>query len=110
MNIAQHIIGKCLGPGNVRRLLKVSRSRPYGWIDGGYIPARWQRPLLQRARAEGIDLRPEDFLGLDADLNPLPGVTDEAGATLARGRDSRQFNPAAEGNGHSGAAKSGDVP
>jgi hypothetical protein len=71
MNVAQHVIDKCRGPGNVRRLLKVSRSRPYGWMEGGYIPARWQMPLLKTARAEGIDLRPEDFMGADFRLPPL---------------------------------------
>lgn len=65
---AQHVIAKCGGHQRVADMLGVhvstvhrfSYSRDSGG-RGGYVPARYQQQLLDKARSAGIDLRPDDF-------------------------------------------------
>lgn len=82
--IAKVIVRKVGGAAVVSRIVKRSLSCVYkhtwcpskpGAIGGGLVPASWHAPLLAYAEAEGIDLRPEDFVR----LRPSP----EAGADSA---------------------------
>lgn len=123
MNIAKHVIAKCGGVKAVSEGLsailgeRVPPGRVYLWTyprlrggSGGQIPARHQLPLLRWARGRGLDLRPEDFFGLDANLDPLPGVTPEGEETLSQGGDARQFNSAPAVNAELSQIEGGDAP
>lgn len=62
------MIEKCGGEAAVAKMAGVDVSRVYRWTytkeqggTDGRIPTRHQQPLLDRARAEGIDLTPADF-------------------------------------------------
>jgi hypothetical protein len=68
MTIADNIIRKCGGHAQVAAWLGLSLSQVYRWTyprerggTGGLVPAQRQTPLLAKARAAGIDLRPVDF-------------------------------------------------
>lgn len=68
-NITQHIIDKCGGePKILAKFAKVHISRVYRWRSpkkkggtGGSIPSKKQPLILKNARANGIDLMPDDF-------------------------------------------------
>lgn len=66
--IAEHIIEKCGGAAIVATWLGIEVSAVHRWKypkdrggTGGRIPTVHQQELLDRARAEGIDLTPSDF-------------------------------------------------
>ena len=72
-NIAQHIIQKCGGPAVIANWADISVQSVYRWTyprerggTGGLIPSEHQYPLLEKARAAGIDLSPADFFPSNA--------------------------------------------
>jgi hypothetical protein len=65
---AEHVIRKCGGHQAVAEMIGVDVTRVYRWTyskdrggTGGFIPARHQRALLEKAKAAGKNLKPEDF-------------------------------------------------
>lgn len=71
-NPASHVIAKCGGVSETARLSGRDKSRVSRWPapkekggSGGYIPSDVQPVLIANARAEGIDLRPDDFFDPD---------------------------------------------
>ena len=84
-----HIID-IVGAVNIARWLGVDASLPYKWRNGdrggssGFIPAQYHRTLIIEARAEGYDLRPEDFIQFENGLPPL--VTDHVPGDGHRGK------------------------
>ncbi|EKE70877.1 hypothetical protein [Oceanibaculum indicum] len=86
--IAKVIVRKVGGAAVVSRIVKRSLSCVYkhtwcpskpGAIGGGLVPASWQAPLLAYAEAEGIDLRPEDFVRLRPEPDSAAPDGDDAG-------------------------------
>ena len=76
---AENVIAKCGGHQTVAEWLDVDLSRVYRWTyprerggTGGLIPSKHQRPLLERARLEGVQLEPADFLLDPPDSVPPP--------------------------------------
>jgi hypothetical protein len=72
-NIAEKIIDKCGGAQRVADWLGLKVSAVHRWKypqdrggTGGLIPSNRQQELLERARAEGIDLKPSDFFEIDS--------------------------------------------
>ncbi len=68
MNPASNIIELCGGTAAVAQWLGIDRSWVLRWTHprdkggtGGLVPSRHQAPLLERARAEGVQLSPEMF-------------------------------------------------
>ena len=68
MTPAQRVIEKCGGEAAVAKMAGVHISRVHRWTypkerggTDGRIPSKHQQPLLDSARAQGIDLSPEDF-------------------------------------------------
>lgn len=68
---AEQVIEKCGGVQNVAEWLGLDLSTVYRFTyprerggTGGVIPANHQAPLLQKARDNGVDLRPDDFFVL----------------------------------------------
>lgn len=74
---ADHVIEKCGGFKQVSEWLDLDLSAVYrftyprerGGTDG-VIPARHQAMLLQKARENGVDLRPDDFFVSPVDEAP----------------------------------------
>lgn len=69
MEPAQTIIGRFGGPSALAELLGIHRTRVSNWQrprdaggTGGIVPQRYHPVLLDHARANGIDLKAEDFL------------------------------------------------
>lgn len=69
-NPAAHVVAKCGGALVVAQWLGLKPAAVYRWTyptarggSNGLIPSRWQRPILTKAEAAGIDLKPIDFLG-----------------------------------------------
>lgn len=58
MTQVARIVEKCGGAPKVAKMAGVDVSRVYRWK---FIPSRHHQTILERARAEGIDLKPEDF-------------------------------------------------
>lgn len=65
---AERIIDKFGGKEAFKAKFKISDSRLFRWLKpgakggtGGRIPPKHQQELLNIARAEGIDLKPDDF-------------------------------------------------
>jgi len=65
---AEIVIAKCGGHKKVAELIGVDVSWVYRWTypperggSGGQIPRKQQIKLLEKARAEKIDLTPADF-------------------------------------------------
>lgn len=67
MSYAETIIGKFGGTRATAKALSIPPSTVQSWKDTGLIPARHQQPLLDKARQDGIDLKPDDFF-----LTPQP--------------------------------------
>lgn len=72
MDPAASIVRLFGGPKAVAQIVGKHYSRVYRWTyseadegTGGLIPAREQVALLTYARANNIDLRPEDFFSAD---------------------------------------------
>lgn len=68
MNPARAVIAKLGGPEVVAKLTGRDVSRVYRWMyprerggTDGVIPHQEAQKLLEHARANGVDLRPEDF-------------------------------------------------
>ena len=60
---ALHVIHKMGGINAAARLLgHANPSTVQGWRKSGFIPPRRHAEVLGKARAAGIDLRPEDFI------------------------------------------------
>jgi hypothetical protein len=66
MSAKQNIFEKCGGPTKVARWCEVHPSQCFRWK---YIPAKHQVTILARARAEGIDLSPDDFFDLEGETS-----------------------------------------
>lgn len=69
MEPAQTVIGKFGGPSALAELLGIHRTRVSSWQrersaggTGGNIPQRYHQQMLAHARANGIELKAEDFL------------------------------------------------
>jgi len=69
MEPARTIIKRLGGEAEVARLTATAYTAPYRWQyakdkggTGGLIPQRYHLLLLEHARANGIKLRPADFL------------------------------------------------
>ncbi|WP_374374453.1 hypothetical protein [Dongia sp.] len=109
-NIAQHVISKCGGAHFVANLLGLKPLEVYRWTyprerggRDGFVPARYQVRLLTLARGRGIDLRTDDFFGLDG-LPPLmPAANDNppspAMSKLTRHRRASNSNQHSEKEG-----------
>jgi hypothetical protein len=68
MTQASRIIDKFGGKAAFQEQFKISDSRLYRWLipeakggTGGRIPAKHQQQLLDLAREQGVDLKPDDF-------------------------------------------------
>lgn len=69
MEPASSIIKKFGGEASIAAITNTAYTAPYRWQaerekggTGGLIPQRYHRLLIDHARANGIDLRAEDFL------------------------------------------------
>lgn len=69
MEPARSIIRKLGGEANVALIVQRASTAPYRWQyprdkggTEGVIPQRYHPMLLDYARANGIDLKPEEFL------------------------------------------------
>lgn len=67
---ARSLIETAGGPARVARALGLNRSTVARWMypreeggTGGLVPAQWQKPLLEFARAERLPLSERDFFG-----------------------------------------------
>lgn len=87
---AQNIIDKCGGVKVVAGWLGIRVVAVYRWTysverggTGGRVPLAHQQPILDRARAAGIDLSPSDFF--DPSPETPPDGADQAGSELASG-------------------------
>ncbi|VTZ49473.1 conserved hypothetical protein [Methylocella tundrae] len=65
---ARYVIDKCGGPKAVATMLGIKLASVYKWTypkerggTNGLIPSTHQGELLNRARAAGIELTPDDF-------------------------------------------------
>lgn len=87
-DIAHRVIEKCGGAQRVADLLGIHFASVHKWRyplarggTGGLIPTARQQELLQKARAAGIDLSPDDFFETDTDgLDPAPADDSEPDA------------------------------
>jgi hypothetical protein len=61
MNAAQKIISKFGGQSALASLIGKGQSTVQHWASVGTIPAKWQKQILEMARARGIDMGPSDF-------------------------------------------------
>lgn len=59
---AARIVAKFSGQSALARLLGKNQSTVQHWVSAGSIPTKWHGELLKIARAQGIDLRPQDFI------------------------------------------------
>lgn len=62
MNSAQRVIGKFGGQRALAAALGKAPSTVQYWAKAGTIPAKWQGPLLNLARAQGVELYPGEFV------------------------------------------------
>lgn len=60
MGNGEKVIAKFGGQSALAKLLGKGQSTVQHWSRKG-IPAKWQKPLLDLAKANGIDLSPDDF-------------------------------------------------
>ena len=60
MSRAKEIIDKFGGQSALARLLGKGQSTVQHWYVNG-IPAKWQKPILELAQKQEINLQPEDF-------------------------------------------------
>jgi hypothetical protein len=60
MSKASEIIEKFGGQSALAKMLNKRQSTVRHWYVHG-IPAKWQKPILDLAKNQGVDLRPEDF-------------------------------------------------
>lgn len=72
MTPAERIVQKFGGRDAFREKYKISESRLYRWTapaakggTGGRVPSKHQQKLLDLARAENVDLKPEDFFEVE---------------------------------------------
>lgn len=72
MEPAHSIIAKFNGPTAMSKLLGIHRTRVHSWKrpkeaggTGGIVPQKYHVALLQHAKANGLDLRPEHFLPVE---------------------------------------------
>lgn len=82
VQIAENIITKCGGAQVVADWLGLKVSAVHRWKypperggTGGLVPSNRQQDLLEKARANGVDLTPDDFFAIPADdagLRPAP--------------------------------------
>ena len=68
MSVAKRVIDKCGGEQAVAGMVGVHVSNVHRWRyskdkggTGGLVPVQHQQTILDKAREQGIDLRPEDF-------------------------------------------------
>jgi hypothetical protein len=71
---AKVIIKKFGGQSALAVLIEKGQSTVAYWIKTDVIPAKWQPVLLEIANAQGVDLKPEDF---------IPTIKNEASANKA---------------------------
>jgi len=83
---ASSIVRLLGGVSTVATVVGKHVSRVYRWTyptnvregTGGIIPAKDQRALLEYARSEGVDLRPEDFFSADRIRSMLAAASEAA--------------------------------
>lgn len=63
---AERVISKLGGPSAVANIRGVHVTRVFDWRRKGRIPTSHQQPLLDWARAKGVDLGPADFFDLSS--------------------------------------------
>lgn len=83
--MAKRIIEKCGGAKVVAALLDIDVSSVHKWKypsgrggTNGLIPSARQQELLERARAAGITLNPDDFFDVIPTLSTNPPVCEDA--------------------------------
>ncbi|HEV2954257.1 MAG TPA: phosphoglycerate dehydrogenase [Candidatus Dormibacteraeota bacterium] len=62
MTTATSVIDKFGGQTSLARMIGKGQSTVQYWSQSGIIPAKWQQPLLDLARENGIELKPADFV------------------------------------------------
>lgn len=82
MTPAERVIEKCGGEAAVAKMAGVDVSRVHRWRyprsrggTDGIIPSKHQQPLLEKARAQGIDLTPADFFDAPAEIQAASADT-----------------------------------
>jgi hypothetical protein len=68
MSKASDIINKFGGQSALAKMLNKRQSTVQHWYVNG-IPAKWQKPILEIAEENGIDLQPKDFF--DRPIEPV---------------------------------------
>ena len=70
MSQAEHVIGLLGGLRSAADLLGAPLTTVQSWRDGGFIPSRRMRGILDAANKAGIKLEPADFFVDDASSTP----------------------------------------
>jgi hypothetical protein len=68
------VVSRFGGPSALAKLLRKPRSTVQYWTKAGTIPAKWHRPLLELARAQGVQLDPAQLVGVDEESDERPAV------------------------------------
>jgi hypothetical protein len=79
MNQAEHVIGLLGGVRAASDLLGAPLTTVQSWRDGGFIPSRRMRGILNAAQKAGIKLEPADFF-VDQVVSGPFGDADRASA------------------------------
>src|SRR3569833_497271 len=64
MNAAKYIVDQFGGQTALAGMIDRNQSAIAHWVRAGVIPVKWHRPLLDLARAHGINLSTSDFLSM----------------------------------------------
>jgi hypothetical protein len=67
MSPAAHIVSKLGGTRKAAAILKSPPTTVQSWKDTGFIPARRQGEVIQKAKDAGIEITPEDFFFAEAE-------------------------------------------
>ena len=67
MSYAARIIDRLGGTRGAAAILAKPPSTVQSWKDAGFIPARRQGEVIEKAKAAGIAVRPEDFFPAPAE-------------------------------------------
>jgi hypothetical protein len=75
MSNASDIIDKFGGQSALAKMLNKRQSTVHHWYVNG-IPAKWQKPLMDLAQEQGINLQPNDFFEEESEIIPaVPRAT-----------------------------------
>ena len=66
MNAAEHVIGRLGGTRKAAALIKASPSTVQSWKAAGFIPARRQSEIIEKAAANGIQITAAEMVGVAA--------------------------------------------